>query len=394
MPDSVSQHSDQQILMLDISRLDDLFGALRAEGFQIVGPVVRDGAICYESLDSVEDLPRGLTDQQAPGEYRLVPRDDSAIFGYNVGPHSWKRFLDPPRQQLWSASRKNGLVQIETPSQERPAYAFVGVRACEIHALRIQDRVYIEGQYQDPAYAARRQAAFIVAVNCTQAGGTCFCTSMGTGPKCEQGFDLALTEVIHEQGHRFVVEIGTERGRALAETLSLEPAPQSLRQRASELIQSAEQSMGRQLNTEDIKELLYCNDENRRWDEVAARCLTCANCTMVCPTCFCSTVEDVTDLTGEHAERWKRWDSCFTLEHSYLHGGSIRASSKSRYRQWLTHKFASWIDQFDTSGCTGCGRCITWCPVGIDVTEEIAAIRSSDIRKSRRTGGDNLDENA
>ncbi len=279
------------------------------------------------------------------------------------------------------------------PLNELPTYAFVGVRACEIHALRIQDRVYTAGDHQDPGYASRRQAAFIVAVNCTQAGGTCFCTSMQTGPKCETGFDLSLTEVLDEQGHQFVVEIGTERGKALIEPLSLEAASQPLQQRANELIKAAEQNMGRRINTHDIKELLYRNDENQRWDEVAERCRA-ANCTMVCPTCFCSTVEDVTDLTGEHAERWKRWDSCFTLEHSYLHGGSIRQSTKSRYRQWLTHKFASWIHQFETSGCTGCGRCITWCPVGIDVTEEMAAIRSSDIRKQQKKVGDNLDENA
>ncbi len=383
-----------QFLLLDVSRLDEIFNVLRQQGYQIIGPVVRDGAICYESIESVEDLPTGMTDRQAPGEYRLEPRSDAALFGYNVGPHSWKRFLDPPRQLLWCASRKEGLVQIEEPPNERPTYAFIGVRACEIHALRIQDRVYAQGEYQDPGYVAMRQSAFVVAVNCTQAGGTCFCTSMQTGPKCEMGFDLSLTEVLDEQGHRFVVEIGTERGRDLIEPLSLEVAPQPLQQKANDLIKAAEQSMGRRVNTDDIKELLYCNDENRRWDEVAARCLTCANCTMVCPTCFCSTVEDVTDLTGQHAERWKRWDSCFTLDHSYLHGGSIRDSSKSRYRQWLTHKFASWIDQFDTSGCTGCGRCITWCPVGINVTEEIAAIRSSDIRMRQKARGDNLDENA
>jgi sulfhydrogenase subunit beta (sulfur reductase) len=97
----------------------------------------------------------------------------------------------------------------------------------------------------------------------------------------------------------------------------------------------------------------------------------------VCPTCFCSTVEDVTDITGEHAERWQKQDSCFTMDFSFLHGGSVRASTRSQYRQWLTHKLATWIDQFDESGCTGCGRCITWCPVAIDLTEEVDAIRKS-----------------
>ena len=108
---------------------------------------------------------------------------------------------------------------------------------------------------------------------------------------------------------------------------------------------------------------------------------------MVCPTCFCTTVEDHSDLAGETAERVRSWDSCFTLDFSYVHGGSVRTETQSRYRQWMTHKLASWIDQFGTSGCVGCGRCITWCPVGIDITEEAAA-----IRQTRRTGRRNTME--
>ena len=83
-------------------------------------------------------------------------------------------------------------------------------------------------------------------------------------------------------------------------------------------------------------------------------------------------------LYGARAERWRKWDSCFTLDFSYIHGGSVRTSAAARYRQWLSHKLATWIDQFGSSGCVGCGRCITWCPVGIDITEEVAAIRASE----------------
>jgi sulfhydrogenase subunit beta (sulfur reductase) len=143
-------------------------------------------------------------------------------------------------------------------------------------------------------------------------------------------------------------------------------------------VSKASSAMGRKVDITNIKELLIRNSENHRWQQTAQRCLTCANCTMVCPTCFCTTIEDVTDLTGKEANRTRKWDSCFTMDFSYIHGGSIRPSVYSRYRQWLTHKFAAWHDQFGTSGCVGCGRCITWCPVGIDVTEEITAIRMSD----------------
>jgi sulfhydrogenase subunit beta (sulfur reductase) len=111
-----------------------------------------------------------------------------------------------------------------------------------------------------------------------------------------------------------------------------------------------------------------------RWDDVAKRCLSCTNCTMVCPTCFCSTVNEVNDLAGEKTTRERVWESCFNEEHSHTAGGAVHPTTKSRYRQWLTHKLATWIDQFGTSGCVGCGRCITWCPVGIDITEEVAAM--------------------
>jgi Fe-S-cluster-containing hydrogenase component 2 len=141
--------------------------------------------------------------------------------------------------------------------------------------------------------------------------------------------------------------------------------------------------MGRSLEAAGLDKVLLAGLESPRWEATAARCLSCANCTMVCPTCFCTTVEDTTDLTGDHAERWRRWDSCFTLDFSYIHGGAVRRTTASRYRQWLTHKFATWFEQFGESGCVGCGRCITWCPAGIDVTEEARAFRTGSAPKER-----------
>jgi Fe-S-cluster-containing hydrogenase component 2 len=124
----------------------------------------------------------------------------------------------------------------------------------------------------------------------------------------------------------------------------------------------------------DLRTLLIDSRESAHWQDVADRCLTCGNCTMVCPTCFCTTTEDTTDLTGQRTERSQRWASCFELDFSYLHGGSVRVSGESRYRQWITHKLSSWHDQFGNSGCVGCGRCIAWCPTGIDITAEVAAL--------------------
>jgi sulfhydrogenase subunit beta (sulfur reductase) len=364
-----------------------LLAVLREQGYCLVGPTLREGAVVYEELHSPDDLPRGWTDEQDGGNYRLKPRSDEALFGYASSPHSWKRFLHPSVLRLWQAQRTGKGFQVQQEQAEVPKYAFIGVRACDLHAIAIQDKVFLGGPHIEPTYQARRQAAFIVAVNCGKAGGTCFCVSMQTGPKATFGFDLALTELLEAGRHDFVVEVGTERGAAVLAQVPHQPAEARDQEAAARVVAHTAGQMGRTLETAGIKELLYRNYEHPRWGQVAARCLTCTNCTMVCPTCFCTTVEDVTDLKGQHAERWRKWDSCFTMDFSYIHGGSVRATTKSRYRQWLTHKLATWIDQFGTSGCVGCGRCITWCPVAIDITEEVRAIRESEAARAAVTTG-------
>lgn len=368
------------VLLFERPNLSQLFVALREEGYTLLGPTIRDRAIVYDEVTSPSDLPVGWTDEQEKGTYRIKRRDDNAVFGYVVGPHSWKKYLFPPLLRLFSVKRNGKDLetdQQEYPDNEKTRYAFIGVRSCELHALSIQDKIFVNGQFTDPHYAAVRECAFIVAINCTEPGGTCFCTSMNTGPKASNGFDIALTEILDEHRHLFLAEVGSEAGSAIMSKVPHRVASNEEIELAQQLLAQAANRMGRVLEKEGIKELLYQNVDHPRWDDVAQRCLSCANCTMVCPTCFCSTVEDVTDLAGDHAERWRKWDSCFNLDFSYIHGGTVRTSVKSRYRQWLTHKLGSWIDQFGTSGCVGCGRCITWCPVGIDITEEVAALRSA-----------------
>ena len=368
-------------VVIEREHLQQLLDVLRQHGYQVVGPTARDGAIVYDEVTAVADLPAGWTDEQEGGTYRLKRRADAALFGYAVGPHSWKRFLHPPILRLWQAQCGDNGFEIAAENEFASQYAFLGARACELHAIAIQDRVFLSGQHTDPAYRARRENVFIVAVNCGQAGSTCFCVSMNTGPKATFGFDLALTEILEGDHHYFLTEVGSERGAEILREIPHRISQAAGIAQAERVVAETAAQMGRTLDTTDIKDLLYRNYEHPAWDEVATRCLTCANCTMVCPTCFCTTVEDVTDLTGEQAERWRKWDSCFTMDFSYIHGGSIRATPKARYRQWLTHKLATWIDQFGTAGCVGCGRCITWCPVAIDLTAQVRAIRESEGRK-------------
>ncbi len=353
--------------------LGKLINLLRGDGYHVYGPHLQDKAIGYAEIASLDDLPMGWSDEQRPGHYRLQAHAQPTLFSYVVGPHAWKMFLKPPHEKLWSVSRGDHDITVEEPPLAPEKMAFLGVRSCDLHALAIQDKVYMQGAVIDERYAARRDHSLIIAVNCTRAASTCFCTSMNTGPKASAGFDLALTEVVQAQAHFFVVTAGSTQGRILLGKVSSQAASEQdqLAAQAVENNAVAEVKANKGLNTVNIKQRLYANLEHPHWEAVADRCLSCANCTLACPTCFCSTVEDVTDLSGDHSERWQRWDSCFNADFSYLHGGSARASTKSRYRQWLTHKLASWQDQFGSSGCVGCGRCVSWCPVGIDLRDEV-----------------------
>ena len=351
-----------------LESLEPLVAELRSAGFTVVGPTVRDAAIRFAEITRAAQLPAGRGDDQQPGRYQLTEHDDELMFDFAAGPDSAKRYTQPPRLAL---TRMRGTT-VEEVHTEAPRIALLGVRACDLAAIAVQDRVFLGSRHPDPAYRERREALFLIAVNCAVPGGTCFCVSMGTGPKATAGFDLALTEL--RAPHRFLAETGSERGAEVLAALPHRPATGDDLTAAEEVSRVAATRMGRQVDTDGIQERLAAAHDSPRWAEVASRCLACTNCTMVCPTCFCSTVEDATDFTGGPAERTEVWDSCFTLDFSEVGGSAVRGSGPARYRQWLTHKFSTWFDQFGVSGCVGCGRCITWCPTGIDVTEELGCI--------------------
>ncbi|EKT81487.1 ferredoxin [Rhodococcus opacus M213] len=378
-------HPDSSVL--DRRGLDQLIETLRARGYCVVGPTVEDSAIVLAELESGAQLPSGWGVTTGPGTYRLRRRDDAAVFGHSAGPQSWKRFLHPPRQQQWSVDRDGAFI---APAPDERPYAFVGVRGCDLAAIAVLRRVLCPDPDSDSTTARRFRQLFIVAAHCTEPGGVCFCASMGTGPAAGPGYDLALTERIDDNGHRFVVEAGTESGAAVLAEVAHRTAATAEVDEARNAVSTAAGRMGRAMPEVDLHALLRDARGADVWEDVASRCLTCGNCTMVCPTCFCTTSEDVTDLTGEHAERWQHWSSCFEPDFSHVHGGNVRTSGESRYRQWMSHKLGTWFDQFGSSGCVGCGRCIDWCPVGIDITEEAArlvqlmpAYRPEDDREQR-----------
>lgn len=374
----IKNHPDTPRL-LEAAKLSSLFDLLSSNAYDLIGPAIRDGAVVLDHIRSTDDLPVDWTDEQSPGHYRLKRRDDHALFAFRVGPQSCKSYLHPAELKLWSAERQEGSFRIlNNGATPRRAFAFFGIRPCDVAAIKLQDRVLTADRYRDPVYSGLREGAFVIVAQCTQSSPTCFCASLGTGPDAKSGFDLALTEINGSQAHHFVIQSGSKRGAKLLAELETAPAsPEDVKQ-AADAVSAAAREQTRSLDAAVARDVLQRNFESSQWEKISARCLTCGNCTMVCPTCFCTTVEDASDLSGTRAERIRRWDSCFTLSFSYIHGGSVRASAKARYRQWLTHKLATWVDQFGTVGCVGCGRCITWCPVGIDLTEGVRMLQEGE----------------
>lgn len=367
---------------LPYTKLQLLITALEQAGFTCIGPQVRDGAIVYENLSDAKQLPWGIRDNQLPGEYTLTKTSEQKAFGFSNGPQAIKPILFKPRETVWRVTRnaEGKLTFQPTLANEKPV-AIIGARSCDLVAMAVQDKVFITDKHVDQHYKSRRDALFIVAVNCTYSSSNCFCVSAGTGPEVKNPFDLLLTEV----GQGFLATSGSERGKNILDQLKLSESSSEQCMQGKENISQASSMQTKRIpldNSRGLRDLLFSNLNHPRWDEVAERCLSCGNCTQVCPTCFCHSEIENPSLDGNHSEHVREWDSCFTAGHSNLNGKILRDDTRKQYRQWLTHKVGSWFDQFDTSGCVGCGRCITWCPVGIDITEELSAISGeSNVRK-------------
>lgn len=367
-------------LFLPKEALSELFRALHDGGYSVVAPSRADGVVGLQPIQSVTEIASGVSDEQSPGRYRLLEGHPEIYFDYVVGPDSPKRYLFPPRQELFTLHNKGDQLEIDEWPADPPRMAFLGIRPCELAAIQVQDRVFEADAAEHPHrcasehfYRRARERALLIVVNCTRPGGTCFCASMGSGPEARAGYDLAMTEL----SKGFVMDVGSDAGRRIVEQLSVR-RPSSAEVELAELkLDRAKEHMGRQLDTEGLHDAVFKTIESRRFNETAKRCLSCGNCTQVCPTCFCSTVVDESELMDQHVTRVRQWESCFTHQFSYTTSGPVRNTVAARYRHWLRHKLCTWNDQFGTSGCVGCGRCITWCPAGIDITEEASALRAS-----------------
>lgn len=356
---------------LPIAHLTSLLAGLMADGYQCLGPSEVNGAIVMRELHAPDALPRGLQADQAPGQYRLTRDPHNRYFAWANGPQAIKPYAFAPRESLWRAERDaSGALQFVAVYPKPVKQAIIGVRACDLAALALQDAHFLQDSRTDAHYARRREHLFLVAVQCAVPAATCFCASTGDGPTPTAGYDLMLVEL----ADGFVVVPGSDKGEVVFRTLELSAVTPQQIEDARQQGMEATAAQTRSLPSHNLREALMNQLEHPRWDEVATHCLACGNCTAVCPTCFCHAETDTPALDGHTSEHARIWDSCFGESHGHLHGFNVRPDIRSRYRQWLTHKLATWHDQFGRSGCVGCGRCIAWCPAGIDLTEEVAAL--------------------
>lgn len=343
--------------MVEVPALGDLVELLGSHGYVVVGPTLRDGVVVLQEITAYDQELVDLGVETSPGSYRTID-DPGARFGGIVGPDSGKRWTSPPDRIAWTAREVDG--EIETVSADPPARrAYFAIRPCDVAARAIFGKFW-----------PNHPDDLLIVAECTTPAETCFCASMGTGPGADESADIILTEL---GDGRVLVRSGSDRGGVLLAKVHGKEASSADVDLAHARVRDAAGSMTRVVDPQAARIALAAGRESTVWSDVAERCLACSNCTMVCPTCFCVTISDTSTLAGD-AIRRIRWDSCFTPGFSEVHGGPHRVSISSRYRQWASHKFSTWWDQFGSAGCVGCGRCITWCPVGIDITAEVNRI--------------------
>jgi len=365
--------------------LTGIIDELSRSGYDVWGPAARDGAIVSRRIETADDLPIGVGVEQAPGSSRLVSAGDRSRFGWAVGPQTWKPLLHPASvvtMELSQAGRDQPVVVSVRGRPPRPLALF-GLRPCDLAAIDTLDHALVDAPTTpEPTYRARRDDAFLVVVNCAVPAATCACTSFGTGPHVTDHriHDIEITELVEDSSgdpHYVIMPI-SERGVELLGRVDSRVAGTEVSDGdvAAVLTQrlTAAAAIERGLPADRLPAALHEHASLERWDDVAERCVACGNCTAVCPTCFCTIIDDVGDLAGTTVERYRVWESCFALEFSRLGDRNVRSSVGARYRQWMTHKLGTWHDQFGESGCVGCGRCTAWCPVGIDFVEVAQAM--------------------
>ncbi|WP_306536323.1 4Fe-4S dicluster domain-containing protein [Geobacter sp.] len=329
--------------MITEPNLRRLIDTLVTEGKRVVGPRAAGTMTLYEPLSAGEELNLGE-----------LPR------------RSGKETFFPLCETILTYERdKEGVTVSDVDPTRFPETVLIGARPCDVAAAPVLDAVF-SWDFKDEFYLARRRKTTIIGLACTKADDACFCTAVGLSPKDTKGSDLFLTP-LRDGGYR--CDPVTEKGEAL-----LAAHGDLFADGTGEPLPLAEPALGK-LDLDKIKSWLDSHFEDPLWEEIASRCAGCGACAFLCPACHCF---DISDEGGEaKGARRKHWDACgFGKFTGHASGHNPREVQPQRYRNRIMHKFTYYVDKFDQRLCTGCGRCIRACPVGIDIAAVLEEINS------------------
>lgn len=328
--------------------------------YKIFGPIPKGGETAFGEVSDPVLLEMDLVDS-------LIPPT---------------KFFHPPKDTLFNFKYKSedpakGLFYETTPMPPPAVESriIVGVHACDLAGILLQDKVFYSSRYPDPSYIDRRRNTLIIALNCFRANEYCICTSVGSGPEVKEGYDLALSDL----GEEYLVEIGSLKGAELLQKAVSRPASDEDFRKKKKSLEFTRKQIVRHMRTENLPAVMLRHLAHPSWKENAARCVSCGACTMTCPTCFCYTVRDELDIALKGGKRLRQWDSCQLLEFAEVAmGENFRKDREARMKWRIYHKLCFWWEQFGASGCVGCGRCIKNCVTRIDMTQIVSTIRETE----------------
>lgn len=333
-------------MIIKKSELNGLLDKLTEE-YRVYAPVEKGDNILFEQIGAGSEVKLGATTKKPV-----------------------KEILFPQSEELYNYSVDAEGLKVNNKLDDTKTVAF-GIRPCDARSMMLLDNVFHNDQYQDVYYLTKRNNTIIVSLGCNEPESTCFCTSVAGGPFNTDGSDVVLTDI----GEVYVAEAVTDQGKEFLSKMGLEAADAE----AKEAVEKAKAAavVASEVDITGIKEKLDDMFSSAYWDKLHEKCLGCAACTYLCPTCHCFDIADeAKDCSGC---RVRNWDSCmfplFTLHGS---GHNPRNSGKERWRQRLMHKFNYFVDRYNATACVGCGRCIKNCPVNLDIRQVLAEVKAQD----------------
>ena len=303
--------------------------------------------------------------------FKALEKGMEPLVDYSNTRNAPKNFFFPKTETMMRYMRTERGMELSGEEEEAKEAVLFGARPCDVRSFVLLDYLFDQEKYRDSYYIDKREKTTIISLACIHPPySTCFCTSVGGHPMSEEGADVLLTDI----GDNYLAEFITPKGEKLLEKMGDLPAADgSADEKKKALSESAEKEIKSHIPGKEIKPWLDDNFEHPFWDTIHQSCLACGTCTYLCPTCHCFDISD--EVKGSDGKRIRTWDSCmywlFTKETS---GHNPRTSQKQRWRQRLMHKFKYFVDNFDEIACVGCGRCVRYCPVNIDIRKIVTDI--------------------